>query len=72
MVESDPSEHAGYAGVIPSWHHVECFLEHLDDLDASGVSAQEISGFTKLKKPDKDELAKKLPAAKTGTSSGKG
>ena len=54
-----------FTGLIPSWHHVDCFLEALSELDAEGVTAEELSGFTKLKKEDKDELKGKF-AAKSG------
>ena len=60
-----------FTGLIPSWHHVDCFLDALEELDAEGVSAEELSGFTKLKKEDKDELKEKF-AAKGGGGPAKG
>ena len=71
MKEADPEERGGYSGLIPSWHHLECFLERLQELEAEGVSAEELSGFTKLKKPDKEMVAKKL-SSKSGSAKGKG
>ena len=61
MVQPDLESSArAYAGLIPHWHHIDCFLELLPSLEAEGVAADELSGFTKLKKPDKDELKKKF------------
>ena len=62
MRDPDPEE-TSFGGQIPMWHHVDCFVENMADLDAEGVSAEELSGFTKLKKDDKDELKKKFSAA---------
>ncbi len=42
------------------WHHVDCFLKDLESLDASGVTAEELFGFTNLKKEDKEELKTKF------------
>ena len=67
MIQPDPGEKK-FAGLIPAWHHVDCFLDNLNELDAVGVAADELSGFTKLKKDDKDELLKKL-APKTKAKS---
>ncbi len=58
MLEPEPDQKFG--SLIPAWHHVDCFLDNVDDLDAVGVAADELSGFTKLKKDDKDELLSKL------------
>lgn len=55
MEQPDPTEHA-YAGLIPRWHHVTCFLEQAAELDAEGVDAEELGGFSKLKKEDQKEL----------------
>ena len=49
-----------FAGMIPSWHHVDCFLENLSSLDAEGVAPEELSGFVKLKQEGKDELKEKF------------
>lgn len=59
-----------FTGLIPSWHHVDCFLDSLEELDAEGVSAEEVSGFTKLKKEDKDELKEKFAAKGGGLAKG--
>ena len=59
MEQPDPTEQT-YAGLIPRWHHVMCFLERLSELEAEGVTAEELSGFTKLKKDDQKDLKKKL------------
>ncbi len=59
MLQPEPDQKK-FGGLIPAWHHVDCFLDNMDDLDAVGVTADELSGFTKLKKEDKDELLSKL------------
>lgn len=56
----------GYAGPIPEWHHVECFLENRESLDAASVKAEELTGFSKLKKADKDELKQKFSETVVG------
>ena len=58
----DPTERA-YGGLIPRWHHVACFLERAAELEAEGLSAEELSGFTKLKKEDQKDLKAKFPGA---------
>ena len=63
LQNADPQGKKGYAGPIPEWHHVECFLENRDGLDAAGVKAEELTGFSKLKKADKDELKQKFGEA---------
>ncbi len=70
MIQPDADQHK-FGGLIPAWHHVDCFSDNLDDLDAVGVAADELSGFTKLKKEDKDELLVKLKSKTTATK-GKG
>lgn len=69
MMEPEPDQ-TKYHGLIPAWHHIDCFIDHLEDLDAVGVAADELSGFTKLKKEDKEELLKKL--APKAANKGKG
>lgn len=59
MLEPEPDK-VKFAGLIPSWHHVDCFLENLASLEAEGVSPDELSGFAKLKKEGKDELKQKF------------
>ena len=71
MEEPDPTEYK-FPGLLPSWYHVECFLEHLVPLGAEGVGADELTGFSKLKQPDKTELSKKFTAKTSGAKKGKG
>lgn len=59
MEQPDASERS-YAGLIPRWHHVTCFLEQATALGAEGVAADELSGFSKLKKEDQKELKSKF------------
>ena len=61
MIQSDLEERR-FAGLIPSWHHVQCFLERLEELEAVGVSAAELSGYVKLKEEDREELAGQFEA----------
>ena len=51
-----------FGGLIPSWHHIDCFLENLSSLDAVGVAPEELSGFAKLKKEGKEEVREKFIA----------
>ena len=60
MMAPDPVGGSKYTGFIPAWYHMQCFLGQVEELDAAGVSAQELSGFSKLKESDKSELAKKF------------
>ena len=60
MEAPDPTERA-YAGLIPRWHHVTCFLERASELEAEGVAAEELSGFSKLKKEDQKQLKTQFP-----------
>ena len=53
MLEAEPDK-VKFGGLIPTWHHVDCFLDNLDSLDAVGVAPEELSGFTKLKKEGKE------------------
>jgi len=71
MEEPDPTEYK-FPGLLPSWYHVECFLEHLVPLGAEGVGVDELTGFSKLKQPDKTELNKKFTAKTSGAKKGKG
>lgn len=61
MLEPEPDK-VKFGGLVPSWHHVDCFLENLNSLDASGVAPEELSGFVKLTKEEKDELKQKFIA----------
>ena len=56
MEQADPSERVGYAGLLPKWHHVSCFLECREEVGAEGVGADELSGFSRLKKEDQQLL----------------
>ena len=60
LEQADPSEHRQYAGPVPKWHHVACFIDRWVELDAEGVAAEELSGFSKLKKEDQQELRGKF------------
>ena len=71
LEEANPEERGSFVGLIPAWHHLECFLERLEELEAQGVLPEELSGFTKLKKPDKEMVAKKM-SSKRGSGKGKG
>lgn len=62
MEASSPSKK--FAGHIPHWHHVTCFLERLEELGAEDVGAEELSGFSKLKKGDQKELKAKFTSGK--------
>jgi hypothetical protein len=59
MVEAE-ADKSKFGGLIPSWHHVDCFLDNLSSLDADGVTVDELSGYVKLKKEGKDELKEKF------------
>lgn len=67
------AESSAPAGVpIPRWHHIDCFIENRDFLEVdSSVTAESFTGFTKLKKEDKDLLKSKLGTA-GGKKAGKG
>ena len=63
MVEADVEEYghvAAAVGLIPRWHHVDCFIQAMSHLGVSNITANNLTGFTKLKKPDKEMLAQKL------------
>lgn len=59
MEQPDPTERA-FTDLIPRWHHVACFLERATELDAEGLAAEELGGFSKLKKEDQKELKTKF------------
>lgn len=59
MIEAEPDKKK-FGGLLPSWHHVDCFLDNLNSLDAEGVAPEELSGFTKLNPEGKDELKEKF------------
>ncbi|KAI6661254.1 Poly polymerase 1, partial [Oopsacas minuta] len=48
----------------PRWHHVECFMKKREELEASNLSANNINGYSSLKKADKSLLEKELGKAK--------
>ena len=68
MVEADAEEYghvAAAVGLIPRWHHVDCFIQAMPHLEVSNITANNLTGFTKLKKPDKEMLAQKLGGSAT-------
>lgn len=72
VMEPDAESNAPAGVPIPWWHHVTCFVESRDSLEVeSTVTAESFSGFTKLKKEDKDVLKSKLGTG-TGKKAGKG
>ena len=63
MVEPDPEEYgraAAAVGLIPRWHHVDCFIQAMPHLGVSKITANNLTGFAKLKKPDREMLTQKL------------
>lgn len=73
----EPSEESNAPmgiGLIPRWHHVDCFVEEREDLEVdSSITAECFTGFNKLEKADQDTLKKKLGASKEKKkSAGKG
>lgn len=71
MVEPEPDKKR-FASLIPAWHHVDCFLDNMEELDAVGVAADELSGFTKLNKEDKGDLLEKFKSKGGGAKGKKG
>ena len=65
MVQPDV-EQMKFASLVPSWHHVDCFLDNLAELEAVGVVPEELSGFTKLKADGKREVMEKFEAVESG------
>lgn len=65
-VKEPDAESSAPAGVaIPWWHHIDCFLENRESLEVDySVTAESFSGFTNLKKEDKDLLKSKLGTVK--------
>ena len=71
-MEPDAESNAPAGVPIPWWHHVDCFIENRASLEVeSTVMAESFSGFTKLKKEDKDLLKSKLGSG-GGKKAGKG
>ena len=63
-MEPDAESNAPAGVPIPWWHHIDCFIENKASLEVeSTVTAESFSGFTKLKKEDKDLLKSKLGSA---------
>ena len=63
MVEPDVEEYghvAAAVGLIPRWHHVDCFVQAMSHLGVSNITANNLTGFGRLKKPDREMLAQKL------------
>lgn len=72
VMEPDADSNAPAGVPIPWWHHVDCFIENSTSLGVeSTVTAESFSGFTKLKKEDKDLLKSKLGSG-VGKKAGKG
>jgi len=61
-VQEPDAESNAPAGIpIPWWHHVDCFMENRESLGVeSSLTAESFTGFSKLKKEDKDQLKSKL------------
>lgn len=71
-MEPDAESNAPAGVPIPWWHHVDCFIENRASLGVeSTVTAESFSGFTKLKKEDKELLKSKLGSG-GGKKAGKG
>ena len=61
VMEPDAESNAPAGVPIPWWHHVECFIENRESLGVeSSVTAESFTGFSNLKKEDKDLLKSKL------------
>ena len=61
IMEPDAESNAPAGVPIPWWHHVECFIENRESLGVeSSVTAESFTGFSNLKKEDKDLLKSKL------------
>ena len=61
VMEPDAESNAPAGVPIPWWHHVECFIENRESLGVeSSITAESFTGFSKLKKEDKDLLKSKL------------
>ena len=61
IMEPDAESNAPPGVPIPWWHHVECFIENRESLGVeSSVTAESFTGFSNLKKEDKDLLKSKL------------
>lgn len=60
-------------GLIPRWHHVDCFVRERPNLEVdSSVTADCFTGFSQLENKDQDLLKKKLGASKVNkTTKGK-
>ncbi|XP_065898100.1 poly [ADP-ribose] polymerase 1-like isoform X2 [Dysidea avara] len=68
MVEPDAAEYGHVAaaiGLMPRWHHVDCFIQAMFHLGVSGITANHLTGFSKLKKPDREILTQKLGGSVT-------
>jgi len=68
MVEPDAAEYGHVAaaiGLMPRWHHVDCFIQAMSHLSVPGITANHLTGFSKLKKPDREILVQKLGGSVT-------
>ncbi|KAK2567464.1 Poly [ADP-ribose] polymerase [Acropora cervicornis] len=69
--EPDADSNAPAGMAIPWWHHVDCFVQCRESLSVdSSVTGESFTGFTALKKEDKDLLKRKL--GKVAKAKGKG
>lgn len=60
MEEPDEDEPYAYGGqLIPRWYHVDCFIDDRADLH-NEITADMLTGYKHLKKPDQEMLAKKF------------
>lgn len=65
MEPPEDSNAPAHLGLIPRWHHVDCFVKERSNLDVdSSVSADCFTGFSLLQKEDKDLLKKKIGVSK--------
>lgn len=72
VMEPDAESNAPAGVPIPRWHHVDCFVESRESLGVdSTITAESFSGFTKLKKEDKELVKSKLGSG-GGKKAGKG
>lgn len=65
MEPSEDSNAPMNIGLIPRWHHVDCFVKERANLEVdASVTADRFTGFSQLEKKDQDVLKKKLGANK--------
>ena len=64
----DPGSRPTYVK-LPRWYHVECFMDNREILAATNLLANNIDGYSSLKKADKDSLEKQLGKVKASKRS---